>query len=238
MNSDLRATASDLLEALMEFSADALWMRTIPAYHPDKEPYAGPIAEVVQLQSYYLPHHQLPLPGQAFWRDVQGMIDLRFCDPYPDHLQAAETLGFHKALDIFRDWLVTTYQLAVEIPEKGKPKAPSDGTHRPSRDETWDRIKVLIFERHNTDNEHAKTAYTQTELGELVCRSQKFIHTLFAEKGPGEGLTWGQYTDQFKSTLPAGEVWVSDRSSSGKPKYNRELEGTDPGPRPGEDTDE
>lgn len=247
MNPELKATAVRFLTALLAFTDDALSVQSIPAYDPISEPYAGPVAEASDLQSFYLPHRQLPPRGQELWRDFQGMIDLRICDPYTGHVPAAEMVRFHKAADALREWLVEEYQLRVEIPDRGKPKA-TDRERSLSADEVWDEIKKVLFERHNTDNEHRNVPITQGELASRVKKSQSFVSKLFEDKSNAEAVSrgkregevslWDEYLVSVRGEKPGEDRQRANQKASrkgGRRKSGREHEAVDPRSRPGED---
>ena len=64
VNAYLRTVVVELIEAPIDFTDDALSMRTVPTYAPETEISAGPVKAAEELQSCVLPHSPLPEPVQ------------------------------------------------------------------------------------------------------------------------------------------------------------------------------
>lgn len=165
MNDARRAAAEDLLDALAWIAEDALVMRRVPTYGPEAASDPGPDPEVTVLQGFYLPHRRLPEPGQALYRDLQGMSDLRFCDPRPGpHTPPEELVRFHRTVDQLLHWLVATYDLGPPPPSSGPSPTPAGRGARPDPKDDRRALLERIVRRHSGESPQAQTPYTQEEL--------------------------------------------------------------------------
>ncbi|MBA4066678.1 MAG: hypothetical protein C0501_23825 [Isosphaera sp.] len=176
MNDALRAVAEDLLEYLLWMANDALAMQKIPTCDPNTDENCGPDAQVRTLQAFYQPHERLPEPGQAIYRELQGMIDLRLCDPRTGtHTPVDELVRFHKTIDRMLLWLVEQYQLAQPVPEVGPQRKPGNRGPRPDPEFDRGQLLQLIVRRHGGGGPEATTPYTQEELAKELGWNQSRV---------------------------------------------------------------
>lgn len=176
MNDALRAAAEDLLEYLLWMANDSLVMQKIPTCDPNTDENCGPDAQVRTLQAFYQPHERLPEPGQAIYRELQGMVDLRFCDPRPStHTPADELVRFHKTIDLMLVWLVEHYQLGRPVPEVAPQRRPGARGPRPNPEADREQLLQSIVRRHAGKGPDAGTPYTQDELAKELGWNQSRV---------------------------------------------------------------
>lgn len=212
MNEALRAAAEDLLDALVWLADDALVMRRIPVHNPAASPDQGPEPEAAALQAFYPPHRRLPEPGQSLYRDLQGMIDLRFCDPRTGpHTPAEEIVRFHKSIDQLLNWLVTCYDLGQAPPEAGQPPHPGGRGPRPDPEADKKQLLNLIVQRHAGDGPDARTPFTQEELAKALGWPQSRVSRRMASIFAGGMKT---YTNSCRVEKFRGRF---KRGSDGRP---------------------
>lgn len=216
INPDLQSAAADLADALSWLAEDAQIMRRIPVHDPSAHPELGPTLEVAALQAFYLPHRRLPIAGQDIWREIQGMTDLRFCDePTGDHTPPDALVRFHKLVDSMLTWLVTTYDLMPEIPEKGRPKPKKIGTRDElDDDELRSKIYAIMVARVMTPGEKQYAPFTQTQLAEELGVSQPTVNRLVRRLFNGKG--WAGYQKFVEDCKGQGGPPASTRRPDGR----------------------